>query len=604
MPFSPVNGQPFLRGLGVVEMSLVIIFSQYGYSNQEGLSITLLYRIFEFWLPLALGIVAFARYGKEILVRIMPPVFIFALGVVNLVSASTLPIAERWRQLSLFIPPEALHISNLMTVVMGIALLLTSVYLIRGFKTAWILAMIFSALSIFSHIGKGFDIEEAIFAVFVIIMLVFSRKQYFIVSNIRWLKISIKTFLIFLGTVIIFDIISFYISHKANFGIDFTWKQSVYYTLRSFLLFPGNQLQTQTHFATQLLYLTRFLGFLSWLLLLFALFRPVRFSKEKSTDSIKKAEELLLRYGKSSNDFFKIQPDKELYFSEQYSAFVSFRTAQNFAVVLEEPVCEDKDKALVINEFESYCRKQSLKPIYYRVSENSLSVYREAGKKSIKIGQEAIVDAANFSLEGKDKKSLRNAINSLEKKQFTIKAYMPPHTGTFVDELKKVSDEWLKVFDKKELVFSQGMFDAEALRMQPVIAVEDPNGEKVSFLNIIPDYAPGECTYDLIRRTENSPGGCMDAMIIRLIEYAENNGFTSVNMGLAPLSGIQTPGNTAEQIMLFASQKIGSLKHFHSLQFFKEKYASVWENKYLIFSNDFELLQIPSALHEVMKPVT
>lgn len=165
MPFSPVNGQPFLRGLGVVEMSLVIIFSQYGNSNQEGLSITLLYRIFEFWLPLALGIVAFARYGKEILVRIMPPVFIFALGVVNLVSASTLPIAERWRQLSLFIPLEALHISNLMTVVMGIALLLTSVYLIRGFKTAWILAMIFSALSIFSHIGKGFDIEEAIFAV-------------------------------------------------------------------------------------------------------------------------------------------------------------------------------------------------------------------------------------------------------------------------------------------------------------------------------------------------------------------------------------------------------------------------------------------------------
>ncbi|KKX47989.1 hypothetical protein [Sphingobacterium sp. IITKGP-BTPF85] len=35
---------------------------------------------------------------------------------------------------------------------------------------------------------------------------------------------------------------------------------------------------------------------------------------------------------------------------------------------------------------------------------------------------------------------------------------------------------------------------------------------------------------------------------------------------------------------------------------FKEKYATIWENKYLIFGNDFDLLQLPQALSKVMKP--
>lgn len=94
----------------------------------------------------------------------------------------------------------------------------------------------------------------------------------------------------------------------------------------------------------------------------------------------------------------------------------------------------------------------------------------------------------------------------------------------------------------------------------------------------------------------------MDAMIIKLIEYAKTSGYTAVNMGLVPLSGIENPDNIAEQIMKFASQKVSSLKHFQSLQFFKEKYAHNWKNKYLVFDNDFDLFQIPTALNKAMKP--
>lgn len=593
---------PFLRGLGAVEFSLVVILRQYGFSNADGLSITMLYRVFEFWLPLVLGVVAYVWRGKQILVRIIPAIFIFALGVVNILSASTIPLAGRWKEMMLYLPIEAMHASNLITFGLGIALIFTSVYLIRGYRTAWILGVVFSALSIFGHIGKGLDYEEALFGVLALTLLLASGKQYVIKSSQKWMRLGFRAFLMVLIAVCVFDFLAFYFIDRHHFAIDFTWQQSLYHTARSFLFFFDNELIPQSRFGTELLYTVRFFGFFSWLMLFFTLLQPAIFRHEIDSESIDAAEELLMKYGNSSNDYFKIQADKQLWFSPDQQAFTSFRTANNFAIVLEEPVCKTGEESKVIKEFETFCRSRNLKPIYYRVSEQSLSLFRSMKKKSIKIGQEAVVDAVNFTLEGRDHKSLRNAMNSLQKNGYKVSNYLPPHSDDFVDELKSVSDEWLTKFDKKEMVFSQGMFDAETIKNQSVIAVSDKENSIVSFLNIIPTYGSEECTYDLIRRTESSPSGCMDAMVIQLIEYAKTNGFVSVNMGLAPLSGIENPDNTAEQIMRFASQKIGSLKHFESLRFFKEKYAGQWENKYLIFNDDFDLLQIPAALGKVMKP--
>jgi len=44
--------------------------------------------------------------------------------------------------------------------------------------------------------------------------------------------------------------------------------------------------------------------------------------------------------------------------------------------------------------------------------------FNEMKKRKLLIGQEAIVDVTKFSLEGRDKKSLRNGLNSLQKKGY------------------------------------------------------------------------------------------------------------------------------------------------------------------------------------------
>ena len=152
------------------------------------------------------------------------------------------------------------------------------------------------------------------------------------------------------------------------------------------------------------------------------------------------------------------------------------------------------------------------------------------------------------------------------------------------------------------MVFSQGSFDKQ-LKDQDLIITKDVDGIPVAFLNIIPDFAPNECTYDLIRKTTDAPGGCMDALIIEVIKYAKDKGCRFVNLGLAPMSGLEGTDKTLERLMHYAYEKIRRFRHYQGLRAFKEKYASQWLNKYLVYDNDFDLLRLPIVLYKAMKPI-
>ena len=341
---------------------------------------------------------------------------------------------------------------------------------------------------------------------------------------------------------------------------------------------------------------------MTWGFLLFSVIKPRLVKHEVNENYKEKANFLLSQFGNSSTDYFKLYKDKLHFFSDQHEAFVAYRIARGFAIVLEEPVCAEENKFEVLMEFDRHCRKMGLKPAFYRVDENSLTWFNQLKKQRILIGQEAILEINNFSMEGKDKKAFRNALNSLQKKGYTVVTHNAPQDIAFLQKLKSVSDEWLENFNKKELVFSQGMFNEKELLQQDIITLQDISGSVKAFLNIIPDYAEDECTYDLIRKTNDAPGGAMDALIIQLIDYAKEQQKLYLNMGLVPMTGISEPDNTAEQIIKLAAEKIKRFQHYKGLREFKEKYATIWENKYLVYDNDFDLLQLPMALNNIMTP--
>ena len=594
---------PFLRGLGAVEVSMTYILIRYGFGNIEAIAITFLYRFFEFWMPLFVGVLTFLSKINKLLMRILPALFLMGLGILNIVSVLTPAISERLDRLNDFLPVEIIHASEYLIMATGLFLLVTAAFMLKGLRSAWWFAIVLSVLSIIGHLTKAIDYEEAFVAFIVVVTLIATRKEYYIKTNPRLRNVGVQTSLLLTLAVLIYGIVGFYFLDKKHFNIDFNWLQSIRFTLQNYFLFGSTELIPADPFAKHFLYSINISGFFSIAFLIYTLIRSYKPPKNVTDEEMALAKELVKSYGNSSLDYFKTYSDKMIFFSENRKTFIAYRIAGNFAVVLENPVAENvQELKNCIIEFDAYCYKNGLKSICYRSPEETLEVFHDLHKKELFIGQEGVVNISTFSLEGGSKKSLRNAINKIAEKGYKATVLLPPVKDGTLQKIKLVSDEWLQDTGRKEIVFSQGMFVWEELKHQTLITVENEEEKIIAFLNIIPDYAKNEATYDLMRKTKDAPGGVMDFILIELFNYLKTQQITFVNIGLAPISGLNDPHTFPERSMNFAYNKIKSFSHYKGLREYKEKFEPRWYNKYLIYEHDYDLLQVPSVLSRIIKP--
>lgn len=594
---------PFMRGLGAVEVSMAFVLTRMGYTGVEAIAITFLYRFFEFWLPLLAGAFSFLVKINKLLMRVFPALLIFMLGIINIISVITPAIEERVQRLKDFIPIEAITASNFFVLLAGAFLLLTAVFMLKGLKNAWWIALFLSVISCVGHLTKAIDFEEAIVAFMVILMLLFSKKEYPVKGNPRLNTIGIMTALISIAAVLIYGTIGFYFLDKKHFNIDFNLWQSIQYTFENYFLIRSADLAPASHFARNFLFSINTFGVISMSFLFYTIIRPFIIKGNADPEELIKAKALIDKYGKSGMDYFKTYSDKMVFIPEDQDSFISYRIAGNYAVVLEDPIAETAEKMRqCIVMFERFCLDNGLKNIYYRVPEESLPIYKSLSKKSLFVGQEGIVNLNTFTLEGGKNKALRNGLNKVREHGYKCAIHEPPLKDGLMQKLKAVSDEWLDFTRRSEIVFSQGMFSWEEVKQQTVITLENQEEKVIAFLNIIPDYAPGEGTYDLVRKVKDASNGVMDYLLVELFNYLKSKGYTSVNLGFAPLSGLNDPHTFPEKSMKFAYEKIRSFSPYKGLRNFKEKFFPDWHNKYLIYTNDYDLLQVPAILNKVIKP--
>ena len=174
---------PFLRGLGAIEVSMAYIFMQYGFSTIEAASTTLVFRFFEFWLPLIFGVFSFIRRKENILYRVLPAIIIFTLGIVNVISSVTPSIPLREKLLQDIFSQGLIETSRQLVLLSGLILCMVSYYLFRGSRNAWRLALFLSGFSAIGHLLKGVDYEEAIVATFSFISLIVTNEYYILKPN-------------------------------------------------------------------------------------------------------------------------------------------------------------------------------------------------------------------------------------------------------------------------------------------------------------------------------------------------------------------------------------------------------------------------------------
>jgi phosphatidylglycerol lysyltransferase len=354
------------------------------------------------------------------LLRIFPAFSYFSLGVVNIVSAHLPAISNRLNFLREFLPDDAIQFSGFTVIVLGVVLILLSANLIRGLKNAWIAAVIMVALSMIGHITKAGDYEEASFAALVLLILLYTRKNYIVKSDKHFFQLTDGTILPHALYPNIWNCGILYHGQK-TFRDEFYLAQSAEYLLNSLILLNNDILPPHTPFGHGFVFSLNVLGGFFWAFTLFIVFKPYRHRHENDHEELVKATGLIKLNGKSALDYFKVYPDKSIYFCSNQQSIVSFKIHNEYAMVLEGPTYHSKEELpALIEEFDNFCQKNGLKSMYYRVDEEQLPIFHKLKKKSIFIGQEGIVDIAGFSLEGGDRKPLRNGINKVKGQVFNV----------------------------------------------------------------------------------------------------------------------------------------------------------------------------------------
>lgn len=520
-----------------------------------------------------------------------------AMGLVNLVSAATPALKERMALLEAVVPLQVRAGTRLATALAGFALFLLAAGIWRGKRTAWVITLATLVVSTIGHLTKGIDFEEASLALLLLVGLLIFRRRFQARSDAPTIERGLRTLGIALAFTLAYGTAGFFLLDQ-HFSINFNLWQAILQSLRMFTEFSDPGLIATTRFGHYFADSVYIIGAATIGYALLALLAPVllHFTAERGEHD--RAAEIVTRYGRTVLARFCLFADKHYFFSAGGSV-IAYAYSNRTAVALGDPIGPAEDSLAAVQAFQAFCFGNDWLPSFYQTLPDYLAAYRAAGLKALKIGEEAVVDLATFTLKGGEMKSLRTAASKLERLGYTCRLSQPPHEAALLDSLQAISDTWLA--GRKEMKFSLGWFERAYLDTTPILSVLDPQGQVVAFANLVDEYQNHEVAVDLMRHRTELPSGTMDYLFVNLIQTAQQMGYRGFNLGLSGLAGVgETSSDPAiERALHYLYTHVNTAYNFRGLHSFKEKFSPAWSPRYLIYPNLANLPMVALALSDL-----
>jgi phosphatidylglycerol lysyltransferase len=550
----------------------------------------------ERWQPI---LHSFSRGGPRWLAGVFLSAITLGSGLLNLLSVMGGP--SHRRVLAQIFPIEFFQLSRTLTLLVGFALIVSSLNIYKRKKRAWGIVLGLAALSTVFHLVREVEYREALFSFALVVLLLLMRNMFTVKSSVPNISSAFWRLLLAATIAVGYGVAGFWFLDERHFGINFHIGDSIRTTLHLLSLSGDSRLVPHTEYAKWFLdslYLTTVTAILYSG---FALFRPVihRFREVPRERAL--ARDILQRYGRISLDFFKVWPDKSYFFSSSHRCFLAYKVGAHVALVLGDPVGPEDEIEPTIREFLEMCRDNGWGVGFYQVLPDFLAVYRRVGLHKLKIGDDAVVQLSTFSLEGRSKRGFRKKISQLEAMGIRAVEYAPPIPDHVLAQLKAVSDEWLQIPGRRERTFTLGQFDPGYLRSTPLFAALDRNGNMLAFINLISTSSHREISGDLIRRRTEAPNGTMDYLLANLFLRLKGKGYERFNLGMVPMAGFhEREEATAEERAIHSFfQQLNFLFSFRGLRYYKAKFDPVWAPRYLIYRHILELPRLAFALRRV-----
>lgn len=572
-------------GLGVFE-AVVVALLKPDLPASSIIGALIAYRVFYYLLPLAVALaflIAFevqrqrdrvadvATLAGGLVGRWVPALLpqmlsiaTFVAGVILIASGATPPARGRVSALDAVLPLGVIELSHFAASVAGAALIILAWAIRRRLDAAYSLTVAVLVIGIVTSLLKGLDWEEAVALAIVVAALIPSRRVFYRKAAITSEPFSNQ----WIAAIVAVGVVTTWLAFFSYRNVDFT--SPVWWE------FSGRGDAPRS--------LRAMIGVLG-ALMLFGLSRMLRHAgPEPELPSLRQLD-LAARIAQESPNTIAnlaLLGDKPLLFSDSGKSMIMYGVSGRSWIALGDPLGIETESAELAWRFRESADRHGGWPVFYEVSAKHLPIYIDLGLTLLKLGEEAIIPLGDFSLEGGSRKSLRRARKDALQAGASFEMIPPKDTHIFLPVLKGVSDEWLATKRTKEKGFSLGRFDERYLQALPVALVRVGDAV-VAFANVWLGASGTEISVDLMRYTAVAPPGVTEFLLIEVMLWGKANGFERFNLGMAPLSGIESrslaPLWNRVGALLFSRGE--PFYNFQGLRQYKEKFSPAWEPKYL-----------------------
>ena len=346
------------------------------------------------------------------------------------------------------------------------------------------------------------------------------------------------------------------------------------------------------------------MGALTVLFTLVAFLAPARQRAMLSAESEERLRCLLDRWGeRDSLGYFALRRDKGVIFSPSGKAAIAYRVVGGVSLASGDPLGDPEAWPGAIEAWTAEADSYAWVPGVVGASEEAAVAYHRAGFDALELGDEAVVEVAGFSLEGRPMRVVRQAVNRVNRAGYTVQISRqhelePDELALVIDASRRFRGE------EAERGFSMALGRlGDPTDPQCVVArARDGAGVLVAVLVFVPWGRKG-LSLDLMRRSRDSENGTVELLITAMIEAAPKLDVERISLNFAVFRSVFERGGKVgagpvlrlwHKILVVASRwwQIESLYRANA------KYQPVWEPRFICFRRARELPQIGLAALE------
>ena len=545
---------------------------------------------------IALGAAALARSGRSRRAAFVVSVVV-ALGAFLNLFAAILP-GESEGLVRTLTPDAGRPIAHAAAVFSAVALLVAARGLARGRHRAWQIATGVAALATALHVLHGLNNGTLASAV-VLVVLVARRHDFEGPGDTTTRHVVAGRLAVSVAAIGLYGVAAVWLNQSAA---DQTFS----------LRFAGNEIVAGI-FGLHLHGSPNFIGsFSSWFPLslmilgvaatawvLSAWLAPWRHRVVQAEHDRALAHALVHAWGADTLAPFVLRSDKSYFFTPDDTAFLAYRVVGGVAIVSGDPIGPSDRFDELVASFVAHAHRRDWRIAILGASERMLPLYASHGLHSLYHGDEAIVDTADFTLEGRAIRKVRQSVHRLQGCGYDARVIRPSEIDSALRrELEDVARDWRG--DQPQRGFVMALDALFALGDDDALFVVgfDPDGAVAGFLHFAVSPASSALSLSSMPRLRTTPNGFNEWLIVETIAWAREHGYEHVSLNFAPFAALLAPESDLSGLQEVQRRALLTLKgHFQldNLLAFNRKFFPRWERRFVVYERRRDLPRVGIA---------